>query len=1253
MSRSKQLFFFVSVLLALIVPYAASGQTSTAITGLVTDQKGAMVPKASVTAHNTLSGQDLKVVSTSTGDFTFTPLRPGVYDISATAPGFNTAVETGINLHLDTVLTVKLVLKPGMATETMVVHADEVMLDVTHASSGITFTQDEMEQTPFDAGNPLMMVNAAPGVVFTGNISAGNEWVRPFDNGSINQFSVNGGVADSNDFQLDGSPNNANSFGARDIGYVPPTASIQEMKFITNSYDAQYGHTGGGIFDIVTKYGGNTLHGQVYNNQRATWLDANSHFNDALGLPKNSDQRYQRGFELDGPVVIPHLYNGHDKTFFAMQLELYKQLTPESGLANVPALSPGSTTQTVAQTGDFSADYWSDGVNNNPVTIYDPLTENTNGGCDCRTPFSNNLIPTGRLNKTSQAILSYLPLPNIATPVGQSWGIKNYKWARTETDTFDNAVIRVDHNFGEKDRTYIRFAWNKRAQNLGDLGTYNGIPGPAESGVFPLVRQNHFFTADWQHTFSANSLFDLHTSFTRYVYAQKQGPPFSLSKLPGSWGTLGSEVTDQVFPQIDMNGYTVFGDNALNGGDKTTITNTIAGMPMWTYVHGTHTFKAGIDYRLQRASSFVGGASSGTFYVDSEWTQQYSWGWTGPQGGDSVASMLLGSMDIPNQNGHSSTIQIAAKQYFTYPYYAPFVQDDWKVTRKLTVNLGVRWDLQGPPTESANKMVGDLNTTAINPVNSEIAAVLPGGVVLTGGQTFAGVNGQPRSLFNWNKFAFQPRLGFAYALTNKTVIRGGIGSTYMQFPGQGYNQGFSSVTGYNASNSNGLFPDGATIDNPFPTISEPQGSSLGLMTSLGNYFNVSNRNFKLPGVVNYSLGVERQIGGHSTVEVKYLGSTGFHLDSQDNINHISEGFAASCNLEMGATATTYQNCISAPATATPSIPQWITNPFQGVDGFSTAKTGNLNGYYTNPVISASAFTRPYPQFGDIIQTEQNDGETQFNSLQAIVSHHWHDALTAHGSFVWSKTMDSGALSDVIYRIRQHFIDTGTRKWRLTANADWHLPVGKGRTVLGNSNRVVDSVVGGWVIGAVYFYEAGTPAGVASNMEVIHKQTSGVHRTYEAGTHLIRAASNCVGIYNATPSAQSWNNASDPAYSLEPDINPALSVGCAAELTAPHDRNSYDFIVRPNDAVTQNVSDPGVYNPNGQNLDLSVSKSFPVWQRLKLETRFEGYNVLNHPSWNGHGYWWSPTDPHFGTINMTYDNQTNDSRKVQLSAKILW
>ncbi len=1211
----------VMALLTFVLPNAARAQQTTAITGQVTDQTGAVIPKITVVAHNELTNQDVSTVSTSTGDFTFTNMRPGIYDVSAAAPGFASSTEKGIHLELDASVTVRLTLKPGTKTDSIVVRADDVQMDLTHPQRGEVFTQDELENAPLESGNPLLITNIEPGVVFTGNI--GNpSWVRPFDNNIINQFETNGQGADTNDFQLDGSPNNSNTYGSRNIGYVPPAASIQEMKVITNPYDAQYGHTGGAIFDMVTKYGTNTMHGQVYENYRRSWLDANTHYNNALGYGRAKEWIDQYGFELDGPVRIPHLYNGTNKTFFEAQYEGYREGSPLTFLDSVPPLDPDNSSETVAQTGNFSQAYYWNGSVNQQVTVYNPLdTSNLDSaGVNPRTAFDNNQIPSGNLNSVAQKILSYLPKPNFPTPPNESWGVDNYKSQSKSTDAFKNAVARLDRNFGENDRTYLRFAWDKRFENR----PFSGISGAAKTGTFPLIRQNHFFTGDWIHTFNTNSLVDLHLSFTRYVDAQKQGvTPFDLSQL-GWPSSYNSAMPMTAFPQIGIDGYSGMGDDFTNGGNKISVSNTVAAMPVWTYIRGAHTLKVGIDYRWMRSSNYTGGASSPYLHVGAGWTRAYWNRWESNTEGNSWASMLLGTMDGGNVDNN-------AKLYFSYPYLAPFFQDDWKITRKLTVNLGMRWDLQGPPTEANNKIVGDFDTSRFNPVQSQIpGGALPAGVTLLGGMTYAGVNGQSRTIYNWDFLALQPRLGFAYELTPKTVVKGGIGTSYQANTVEGYSQGFSQSTAYDNSDDGGMTPK-VNLNDPFPAVAQPKGSSLGMLNSLGDSFSVSNRNFRLPGVLNYSLGIERQLDSHTTISLSFVGSQGFDQNSGDDLNHISAAYKAGCDLEQGAAVARYRDCITTAANSA-----HVVNPFYGVDAFSTLNTGNGNGYYTTSYLPASIYTRRFPEFSQIWQSELNDGSSLYTSGQLVVTYRWSNALNFHGTIVRSKTMDSGGWADTVYRIRNHYLDGGDRPWRYTFSGTWHLPVGQGRKLLGGANRVLNEVVGDWVVSPIYVYEIGMPWMEPSGVELLKRQNYGIHRVTEGGVKLIRGASNCIEWYNPN------NNYALEIYGANSfvETDPNCSVGNA------------DWRIAPSYSATRSYSFTGAREPNSQQFDISLGKAFPVWKAMKLDLRIAAYNVLNHPVWD-EGYWGDPTDTHFGTLNMTYTGQTNESRHMQIYGKIVW
>jgi hypothetical protein len=1199
-------------ILAMVISFTASGQTVTRITGRITDQTGAVIPKATVTAHNELTNQDVVTITTSTGDFTFTNIRPGLYDVVATAPRFGTTTENAIHLVLDATVTVNLSLKPGSDKQNITVYADEVQLDQSKPDRGEVFNAEEIDNAPLNGNNPLSIAATQPGVVYEG----AQKWQRPFDNYNMNLFSANGQDATGNDFQIDGTPDNAIAWGTKSIAAAPPAASISEMRVITNPYDAQYGHTGGAVFDMVTKYGTNNFHGQIFENMRRTWLRANTHLADTTGAAKGKSWVDQYGFETDGPLRIPHYYNGTDKTFFTLQYEGYRSGNPLTELDSVPPLSPGSTTESVAATGDFSADYYYDNGSNLSTIIYDNHTfDNTvNGVGVARDPFTDNIIPTSRLNATAQKILSYYPLPNYTTPAGSNWGIDNHLAVAQESDTNKSVIARVDQNFGPKDKAYLRFLWNKHFE----YDPYTGITGAGKEGL-ALIRQNDSFSADWTHTFSPKLLLDFHLSYNRYVDNQKFGDsPFDLTNL-GWPSTYNSTMPMTTFPEIAMSEYTYLG---ATSGPRETITNSVGGLPTLTWLHGAHTVKVGIDFRLMHNSAYQAGMSSGELYVARQWTQAHWWYWGGYAEGNSWASLLTGTAD-------SGYVNDDDKLNVSFPYLAAYLQDDWKVTKRLTVNLGVRYDLQFPPTERHNQTVTDFDTTSINPVNATVASSLPTGVTLLGGNTYAGVNGNPRTFFNLDLLTLQPRVGFNFAVDSKTVVRGGIGTSYSTYSGYGNDQGFNQSTSYDASDNNAIWPN-ENVADPFPTIQKPTGSSLGLATEVGDSFTVSNRNFVSPGVLNYSLGVERQLNSHTTVDLSFVGSKGYHLDSTDNINHISEGFASQCNLENGASYTTYENCITYPSSDSDlsSNPEWVSNPFKGVTAFETA--GNGLSYYTNSYLSASVYTRPFPEFGDITQAEQNQGQSVYNSVQLVVTHRWNNALTFHGSYVRSKLTDKGGYADTIYRIRLHYLDLGDRPNRYTFNGVWHLPVGRGRRFMANSNRLVDAAIGGWSLSPIYIWQNGVPEGIG--LEAVKKQHSSHHREILNGAHVIRGSGHCV----------EWYNPNDN-YNLA-FASGSNTTGCT--LGDP------DFIVRPSYAAVQDYPYPGIREPNYQQMDVSLSKTFVITSKTKLDFRMDAYNALNHPTWD-EGYNLDTSSSYFGTIDMDTTAQSNQPRDVQLSAKFIW
>ncbi|MBV9082818.1 MAG: carboxypeptidase regulatory-like domain-containing protein, partial [Acidobacteriaceae bacterium] len=458
------------------------------VTGVVTDPSGTGVANAKVTAKNLATNQESTQMTSSEGAYSIPFLVPGTYSMTVEAAGFDKQVRPQVEVHTGDKLSVNFSMEIGQVQSTVEVTATPPLLEAS-ATRGDVIENLRVTQLPINGRNPFFLTTLSTGVVFAGN----PQFTRPFDNGDNVNFSINGGVRQTNSWLLDGVPDDsitdtdsARTHGNQNIAYIPTVDATQEFKVVTNFYDAQYGRTGGGVMNVTTKSGTNDFHGAVYEFMRRYQLDANTTQNNAAGRPifsvdpvtkKNigGHKLDQYGTEIGGPVWLPGLYNGKDKTFFAFGVENYIESTPSPILGSVPSLAE--------RTGDFSKA----GVN-----IYDPLTTASNGaGGFTRTQFSGNIIPPGRLSATGQAIINAYPAPNTGSPDAVT---NNYIASpNVSSDHFRNWIARVDQNFGEKERMFFRYAHNRRNQI--DNGA-NGFTGPGKDAQDPLVRLNDNAVAD-------------------------------------------------------------------------------------------------------------------------------------------------------------------------------------------------------------------------------------------------------------------------------------------------------------------------------------------------------------------------------------------------------------------------------------------------------------------------------------------------------------------------------------------------------------------------------------------------------------------------------------------------------------------------------------------------------------------------------------------------------------------------------------
>ena len=1169
------------------------------ITGRIADSSGAIVPKAQVTITNLDTNVVENTVTTGTGDYTVPYLKPGVYSVTASARGFNTETKTNITLQVSQTVHIDFALNVGAVTETINVSGEQ--LDKDKADVGEVVENDRVNELPLNGGDMGQLAQLSAGAYYSGSIL----YVRPFDN-SVAAMSINGNAYGSNALLLDGVSNEAAHGDAYNgtnsqQGYIPPVQAVQEFKVVTNPYDAVYGRLQGGAIDMTLKSGTNQIHGSVYEFARRAYLDANSWVNDFNRIAKPSHTRDQYGAELDGPIWIPKLYNGRDKTFFLAQFENWSEIFPGTLVDTVP--------EPQWLQGDFSdLQYYNSSTGTyQPIILYDPLTTKVVNGTPTRQPFPTingkiNQIPTNRLSPYALALFKLYPAPNSAPRPQTTSYTGNYIAPSPTTDTYRNALFKIDQVIGANDRVSLRYGYWERYE----FDNQSGIPGEGAYGEYPHGERVNTFTPDWIHTFTSQLIFDFKASLIRRVNILNEGPQnFDLSTLGLSSSQIGQFGTYNNFvPYTNSSEFTAIG----NGGGQYTIGNSLAMLPSMNWTKKTHTIHAGLDVRfLQSGWRYQTGGPN--FSVDRTWSQaNYQSG--DPASGNSIASLLLGTAS-------SGTFTINPTLLFSQHYYAPFIQDDWKIRRNLTLNIGVRYDLNQPPTERHNKFDYTFNQSITNPVSANLTAPVKGGL------EFPGVDGSPRSYNTLDTATFQPRLGLSWSPWDRLVVHGGFG-IFFQNPNPGPNEtGFSATTQYDASNDGGVTPTqnlgvpaSGTGTNPFPTVIQPTGSSLGAETGLGQGLFYLNPQFATPRTYQYSGGIQQQFGKDSQLEINYSGNRTVNNGTSDNINRQSLLLRAQCDPELGGNPNTCNSPTSA----------YVANPFYNVNGFQGSN------YYTQPTIQQLNLTRPFPQFGDITEYDINGGKTWYNSLQMTASHRVSKSLTVHGTWTWSKEMQSGGYADDYYRIPSRSIYSNDFAHRVTFSGFWLLPVGRGKMLLRNANRWVDEAIGGWELATIVTWQTGFPWTLNGSTD---QNGSGYTQRQVTPTTITGVNGAC---------RANWQLVTNPTTNIS-------SYQIVSQGTNKNCGGNYTFVAIPPYGIQPNIVYTGIRDPGTEEWDMSISKSFDVYERLHFQFRLDAFNVPNHPTFSG-GYDNSVTDGTFGQITKS-SGQSNQPRNVQLTFKLIW
>ncbi|CAN5803617.1 hypothetical protein BH24ACI4_BH24ACI4_04370 [soil metagenome] len=1152
-------------MIALCLTAPASAQDPrAAIQGRVVDSSGGAVPGVTVTIANTATGTVNTAVTNENGVYGFPFVAPGGYDVTAELSGFKRVERKNVDARIADRLDLDFTLEVGGVEETISVVGGAPLLDTRSGSSGQVIDEKRIQLMPLSDGNPFTLTRLAAGVVYTGDL----KFSRPFDNAGTSAVSANG-ASGGNEFTLDGSPNMAHG---RRAAFVPPAGAVQEFKVETATFDAQQGHTGGATVNVTMKSGTNQYRGDAYYHIRDESLSKNDFFLERAGQPKSPLDYKRYGFTAGGPVNLG-FYSGRNRTFFFTAVEWLYDLFPEPGQFTVPTQAQ--------RNGDFSA------LLPLGIQIFDPATARLVNGQVRRDPFPGNIIPANRIDPVARNILSYYPLPN---QDGNTQGQNNFLSSNGRGDDFYSVNVRGDHQFSNDHKTFARFSRNNRTENRGNwTGEVNGV---RPTGNF-LFRINNALTADHVWTVNSSTVLNLRGSWSEFQepsLRQSQGI-FNPGSLGFSSDTASLFGGFQYFPRIEPGAYSNLGDSYAGG----TVSSIKTFQPTLTKFFGNHSVRAGYDLRMYRETSSPNNHAAGIYQFNSNFTNGGTGLATAPIGQD-LASMLLG---LP-QSG--SRIDVAPTRTNRSVYQGFFAQDDWRATSKLTLNIGLRYEYEGAPTDVDNANVRGFDPTATLDVTAAARARYAANPIPqlavsqfnpVGGVTFAS-DGNP-GFWNADRNNIQPRLGFAYSINDKTVLRGGwaIYTVPALFDYAIFQPGFAQSTPVIVSNDSGLTYQ-ASLSRPFPTgVLQPEGNSAGVNTFVGQGLSryTTDVNVKNPQAARFAVSVQRELPGQWVVEAGYTGNRGYDLTVETDINPVSREFLSTSDVRDAAVIS--------------SLSQPVANPFAGL-----LPGTNLN----TATVQRQQLLRPYPQFTQVL-SRNYDGTSTYNSAQFRLEKRFNQGYSFLTTYTFSKFKEQNfALNAVdgpagIYQERNSDVDV---PHRIVVNGIWELPFGRGRRIGSQWNKALDLVAGGWSVSAIYQWQSGRPLTIGN--------------VYYNGD------------INALKTSYSTSNVDSPVFDTS-----GFYFGDIAEAQRRNDsriqlsQNYRTLPSRPENLRAQALN----------YMDMSVVKRFDITSRVRAQLHLEVYNALNQVFFNNPNL--DPRNQNFGIVT----SQNNLPQNLQIGFRLFF
>jgi len=1027
-------FVVCALCLFFMTTQVAAQSPQGSIIGTVTDSQGSSVPGVEVVARNTGTNLTYRATTSQDGSYNMVALPIGGYEVSATLTGFKAFRRTGIRLEVSQRLRLDISLELGEVTELVEVKAEVSRVQTEDSNLGTVVENKRIAELPLNGRHVFNLVKVVAGVQPRDNNADGFAEVS---NQGFSQIRINGGPAYGNQFYLDGGVNSVPVHN--EISVVPMADAVEEFKVETNALKAEYGQTAGGVVNVVTKSGTNELRGSLYEFLRNDALDARNAFatqpDPRTGRIKQVLRYNQFGGTVGGPVFIPKFYDGRNRTFWFFGYEQWR-----SRQTGNPQLNTVATQQ--QRDGDFSNTRTAAGA---LIPIYDPATTTAlPGGGFGRTQFANNIIPRARFDALSTRVLQYMPLPN-ATPTDPFTNANNFIALVPSSSDQGVTNARFDHRFTDNDSLFVRYTVTRNTlQNRGW-----GL-GPADPSARNDQRDNHSGVIGYSKVITPNLLNDFRVSVSR------QWLPFEHPSFDQNWPQqLGypSIIPQDQFPPVSVSGLLSIGNSSFSAGLRAQqYLQFVDGI---TWIRGNHTIKTGFDLRFSRLSFINRVHPSGFFQFTNALTNNP----IAPQGnGFGLASFLLGEVHSGDA-GYRPFFQFRALPLGTY------IQDDWKITRNFTINVGLRYDISFGPTELHNR---HSNFDALV-TNSETG--------MPGAMTYNGVGGVPASFVNLDKNNFGPRIGFAWnpGGAGKTAIRAGYGRIFTiseigHTQGDNTNAfGFSVDTPFASSNA-GIYKAFQFSDGPSEILT-PLGAAGGPSAFRGFTVRYQDRNAPTPDVQHWNFTVQQSLWGGWTGSAIYAGSKGTHLFGGNyDLNQLDPAF---WSMGLGLQAN-------------------VTNPY-----FGQITSGALAGR----TVQQSQLLRPYPDYQTVQTFAAPNASSSFHSFQGIMEKRFSGGLSALISYTKSKLITDalsvggggnatgleGFRMGRFNRALDKRVDQDDVSQRLVISSVYELPVGRGRTFLASAPTIVDVLLGGWQMNGIGTFQTGRPLMVrgASNFTGIN------------------------------------------------------------------------------------------------------------------------------------------------------------------------